>query len=146
VLHELVSRHAQTLIAELRDADGCGLPRYVDRELVEYLRCGMLAHGFARVRCQACDDEILVAFSCKRRGICPSCTARRMADTAAHLVDRVLPQAPYRQYRQWVLSVPKPLRLRLARDPAWTSWVVSSCARSPRGSAAPPARGASPHR
>jgi len=120
VLHELVSRHAQTLIAELRDADGCGLPRYVDRELAEYLRCGMLAHGFARVRCQACDDEILVAFSCKRRGICPSCTARRMADTAAHLVDRVLPQAPY---RQWVLSVPKPLRLRLARDPAWTSWV-----------------------
>jgi hypothetical protein len=72
------------------------------------------------VRCQACDDEILVAFSCKRRGICPSCTARRMADTAAHLVDRVLPQAPY---RQWVLSVPKSLRLRLARDPAWTSWV-----------------------
>jgi hypothetical protein len=43
-----------------------------------------------------------------------------MADTAAHLVDRVLPSAPY---RQWVLSVPKPLRLRLARDPAWTSWV-----------------------
>ena len=97
VLHELVSRHALTLIAELRDADGCGLPRYVDRELAEYLRCGMLAHGFARVCCQACDDEILVAFSCKRRGICPSCTARRMADTAAHLVDRVLPQAPYRQ-------------------------------------------------
>jgi hypothetical protein len=39
---------------------------------------------------------------------------------AAHLVDRVLPSAPY---RQWVLSVPKPLRLRLAPDPAWTSWV-----------------------
>ena len=35
-----------------------------------------------------------------------------MAETAAHLVDRGLPQAPY---RQWVLSVPKPLRLRLAR-------------------------------
>ena len=43
------------------------------------------------------------------RGICPSCTARRMADTAAHLVDRVLPRAPY---RQWVFTVPKPLRLR----------------------------------
>jgi len=39
-----------------------------------------------------------------------------MADTAAHLVDRVLLAAPY---RQWVLSVPKPLRLRLARDPEW---------------------------
>jgi hypothetical protein len=43
-----------------------------------------------------------------------------MADTAAHLVDHVLPRAPY---RQWVLTVPKPLRLVLARDPAWTSWV-----------------------
>jgi hypothetical protein len=31
-----------------------------------------------------------------------------------------LPSAPY---RQWVLSLPKPLRLRLARDPAWASWV-----------------------
>lgn len=61
----------------------------------------------------------MVAFSCKRRGICPICTARRMADTAAHLVDRVLPRAPY---RQWVFTVPRPLRLVLARDPAWTSW------------------------
>jgi hypothetical protein len=120
VLHELVSRYAQTMLAELRDADGRGLPCHIDRELAEYLRCGILAHGFARVRCSTCNDELLVAFSCKRRGICPSCTARRMADTAAHLVDRVLPSAPY---RQWVLSVPKPLRLRLARDPAWTSWV-----------------------
>ena len=89
VLHEFVSRHAQTLLAELRDADGRGLPRHVDRELAAYLRCGLLAHGFARVRCHACADEILVAFSCKRRGICPSCTARRMADTAARFVDHV---------------------------------------------------------
>ena len=43
-----------------------------------------------------------------------------MADTAAHLVDHVLPRAPY---RQWVFTVPKALRLRLARDPAWTTWV-----------------------
>jgi hypothetical protein len=122
VLHELVARHAQTMLAELREADpdGGGLPRYVERELAAYLRCGVLAHGFARVRCQACGDEIVVAFSCKRRGICSACTSRRMADTAAHLVDRVLPHAPY---RQWVWTVPKPLRLVLARDPAWTSWV-----------------------
>jgi hypothetical protein len=121
VLHELVARHAQSLLAELRDADpdGGGLPRYVERELAAYLRCGVLAHGFTRVRCQTCHDEIVVAFSCKRRGLCPSCTSRRMADTAAHLVDRILPLAPY---RQWVFTVPKPLRLVLARDPAWTRW------------------------
>src|SRR5262249_42749174 len=69
VLHELVSRHAQTMFAELRDADpdGNGLPRYVERELAAYLRCGILSHGFVRVRCQACRDEIVVAFSCKSR-------------------------------------------------------------------------------
>ena len=36
-----------------------------------------------------------------------------MADTAAHLVDRVLPEAPV---RQWVLSLPFSLRYRLAYD------------------------------
>ncbi|MBA3396692.1 MAG: transposase zinc-binding domain-containing protein [Deltaproteobacteria bacterium] len=45
-------------------------------QLAAYLRCGILAHAFARVRCQTCRDEIVVAFSCKRRRICPSCTAR----------------------------------------------------------------------
>jgi len=36
-----------------------------------------------------------------------------MADTAAHLVDRVIPDVPV---RQWVLSPPKALRYRLAYD------------------------------
>jgi hypothetical protein len=36
-----------------------------------------------------------------------------MADTAAHLVDRVIPRVPV---RQWVLSVPRPIRYLLARD------------------------------
>lgn len=130
--HKLVAGCAQTMLAELRDADpeGRGLPRHVERELGEYLRCGILAHRFARVRCNTCDDELVVAFSCKRRGICPSCTRRRMADTAAHLVDRVLPEEPY---RQWVLSVPKPLRLRLVRDPAWASWVGNLAIRAIAG-------------
>ena len=37
-----------------------------------------------------------------------------MAEAAAHLVDRVLPYAPV---RQWVLSVPWGLRFAMARDP-----------------------------
>ena len=36
-----------------------------------------------------------------------------MAETAAHLVDRVLPHVPM---RQWVLSVPHGLRYRMAYD------------------------------
>jgi len=38
-----------------------------------------------------------------------------MADTAAHLVDRVFPEVPI---RQWVLSLPFALRYRLAYDAA----------------------------
>ena len=72
------------------------------------------AHGFLRLRCGDCGHDKLVAFSCKRRGFCPSCGARRMAQTAAHLVDHVIPRVPV---RQWVLSLPIPLRLLLAAQP-----------------------------
>ena len=65
--------------------------------------------------CKAdCCHDKLVVFSCKRRGFCPSCGARRMAQTAAHLVDHVIPHVPM---RQWVLSLPIPLRLLLAAQP-----------------------------
>ncbi|HEA7115965.1 TPA: TniB family NTP-binding protein, partial [Escherichia coli] len=56
------------------------------REFEDYLKCGRLEHGFLRVRCQSCHHEKLVAFSCKRRGFCPSCGVRRMVDSAALLV------------------------------------------------------------
>jgi hypothetical protein len=36
----------------------------------------------------------VVTFSCKGRGVYPSCNGRRMAQTAAHLVDRVTPPVP----------------------------------------------------
>ncbi|VDA52145.1 Putative transposase (identified by ISEscan HMM) [Escherichia coli] len=80
---------------------GKELPGYVQREFEEFLQCGRLEHGFLRVRCESCHAEHLVAFSCKRRGFCPSCGARRMAESAALLVDEVLPEQPM---RQWVLS------------------------------------------
>ena len=90
------------------------LPRFCVREVDAFLRCGILAHGFARVWCEACAKDDVVAFSCKGRGFCPSCGARRMADTAAWLVDRVIPEVPV---RQWVLSLPYRLRLLCAYDP-----------------------------
>ena len=53
------------------------------------------------------------AYSCKGRGVCPSCNTRRMLETAAHLADHVIPRLPV---RQWVLSVPKRLRHYLQAD------------------------------
>jgi len=78
------------------------------------LECGIPAHGFLRLRCGDCGHDKIVAFSCKRRGFCPSCGARRMAQTAAHLLDHVIPRVPV---RRWVLSLPIPLRLLLAAQP-----------------------------
>jgi len=73
-----------------------------------------LAHGFLRLRCAGCAHEKPVAFSCKRRGFCPSCGARRMARSAALLIDEVNPRVPV---RQWVLSFPIGLRILFAARP-----------------------------
>ena len=64
----------------------------------KYLECGIFAHGFARARCGDCGHDYFVAFSCKGRGVCPSCTTRRMVETAAHLNDHVFPRLPVRQW------------------------------------------------
>jgi len=68
----------------------------VQAEFEAYLKCGRFEHGFLRVKCEQCRAEKLVAFSCKRRAICPSCGARRMVETAALLVEEVLPSRPMR--------------------------------------------------
>jgi len=86
LLYQIVREYWPEFQAELV-SHGKTLPLYVTKEFDEYMRCGMLEHGFLRVRCESCHDEKLVAFSCKKRGFCPSCGARRMADSAALLVD-----------------------------------------------------------
>ena len=115
VLYRCVQQHLETWLAQCRDVhdDQWSVPEYVEREFRRYLDCGILAHGFARARCGACGHDFLIAFSCKGRGVCPACNARRMVETAAHLVDQVFPPLPV---RQWVLSVPKRLRYFLQRD------------------------------
>jgi ribosomal protein S27E len=113
LLYRLVEQHYPAFVVA-REAAGRPLPRYVQEEFAAYLKCGRLEHGFLRVRCEDCHAEKLVAFSCKRRGFCPSCGARRMTDSAAHLSDELLPAKPI---RQWVLSLPLALRFLLATNP-----------------------------
>ena len=50
----------------------------------------------------------------RKRGFCPSCGARRMAESARHLVEEVFGPRPV---RQWVLSFPYPLRFLFASKP-----------------------------
>ena len=112
VLYTIVREHLETFLREAAArAEGASLPDFVEQEFRDFLTCGILAHGFARVRCGSCAFERLVPFSCKGRGFCPSCGGRRMTERAAHLVDQVLPRVPV---RQWVLSLPHRLRYLLA--------------------------------
>jgi len=114
VLYLLVQEHLETFLAQVEAETGAGLPEFVKAEFDAFLECGILAHGFLRLRCADCAHEKLVAYSCKRRGFCASCGARRMVETAAHLVDCVIPRVPV---RQWVLSFPIPLRFLFAAHP-----------------------------
>ena len=121
VLYTVIADHLETFLASLDAApDATSLPAYVEREFYAYLPCGILAHGFLRLGCDTCPKELLLPFSCKRRGFCPSCAARRMAQTGAHLVECVIPWVPT---RQWVVSVPIPLRYWMAASQELTAQV-----------------------
>jgi hypothetical protein len=121
ILYQVVADHLETFLAILAaDPTATGLPAYVVDEFYAYLQCGILAHGFVRLGCDTCPHQMLLAFSCKKRGFCPSCAGRRMAQQAAHLVEQVLPWVPT---RQWVVSVPIPLRYWMAPSRALTARV-----------------------
>ena len=86
---------------------------HVEKELFSYLDCGVLAYVFIRLKCGDCKAEQLVAFSCKKRGFCPSCGGKKVAETSSHLVDHIIPTVPIRQY---VLSLPYSLRYWMASN------------------------------
>jgi len=71
--------------------------------IFKYLDCGDLHMGFARVRCEECGHEYLLAFSCKRRQFCPSCHQKRVIEYGEWLLTEVLKDVPH---RQWVFSIP----------------------------------------
>ena len=69
--------------------------------------CGDLSKGFARLHCDHCGHDYLVAFSCKERYFCPSCHQKKVqqfGEFIRHEVARVVP------HRQLVLTLPKRLR------------------------------------
>jgi hypothetical protein len=115
VLYRTLAAHWAEFCERYEEAGG--LPRFVQREVDEYLRCGLLEYGCVRVGCERCGLERLVAFSCKRRGFCPSCLGRRMSDTAVHLAQKVIPEVPVRQWPAGGrASLPWRLRVLLGYD------------------------------
>ncbi|WP_321493336.1 transposase [uncultured Desulfobacter sp.] len=86
---------------------------YIMTVIYKFLDCGDLHMGFARVRCEECGHEYLLAFSCKRRQFCPSCHQKRVIEYGEWLLTNVLQDVPH---RQWVFSIPKRLRIYFLFD------------------------------
>ena len=92
-----------------------------------YLTCGILEHGVARVYCDGCQHTLLVAFSCKKRGVCPSCGAKRAVKFAEHLYNEVLDDC---EQRHVVFSLPKRLRPYVKYNRSLASHVFQAAWRS----------------
>jgi ribosomal protein S27E len=111
----------------LKEEQGQRVPFHIKKEFRKYLKCGILEYGFIRLRCGQCHHEKLVAFSCKARTLCPSCTGRTMANSAKHLLDEVIPPV---SVRQWVLSLPYQHRYHLAYNPKLNTRILKCIMRA----------------
>jgi hypothetical protein len=109
-LFRLVSDHLQRVqtVYDERFAREYGPWRPVGAQVADkLLACGVLDRGFARIRCDDCAHEYLLAFSCKCRYFCPSCHAKRLTIWTQWLDTTLLAPVPHRQV---VLTIPKRLR------------------------------------
>jgi len=84
-----------------------GYFRPIIQDVVEkYLDCGNPMYGFARIRCPDCGEERLLMFSCKTRGFCPSCHAKRIEEWGEWQVVFTIPKMLriYFKYNRSLLS------------------------------------------
>ena len=80
-----------------------------------FIECGDPHYGFARVYCDACGHDYLLAYSCKTRTFCPSCHQKRVLLYGEWVEANVLAPVAHRQY---VFTVPKLLRSAFERQRA----------------------------
>jgi len=111
VLYRVLFHHFDRFLAEYesRFEREYGFFRPIVKEVVErYLDCGNPKCGFARIRCPDCAEERLVMFSCRTRGFCPSCHAKRVEEWGEWMRETLLLDVPHRQV---VFTIPKRLRV-----------------------------------
>ena len=131
VLYRIIYHHRQDLEyqwEELFQSNYGALRREALQAFDDYLNCGILAHGCARAYCANCKHSQLIAFSCKRRGLCPSCDTKRSLIFAEHLDQNLLLLLPHRHL---VFTLPKRLRIyfkfnrklcKYLYTAAWQAW------------------------
>jgi transposase-like zinc-binding protein len=134
LLYQVVAGELETFLASHQAQDRT-IPKFVEDEFRSFLECGILAHGFVRVRCESCGHSRLVPFSSRRRG------AEREPDSLA----QVLYLRAYRageeppedawmlDWTDWAGAYEIMLRRRQEyqeltvsrwRDPVWLAWLA----------------------
>ncbi len=108
ILFKIVQEHYASFASRYHN-----YPKFVYKAFDGFIECGDLSRGFMRTKCPDCDEELITAFSCKLRGFCASCGAKRASETASHLVDNILPMT---RYRQVVITLPFSLRFWCATN------------------------------
>ena len=84
------------------------------RSLDEYLNCGILSSGCAIARCNYCNHSTLIAYSCKKRCLCPSCDAKRAHIFGEYVVENILYENV--SHSHIVFTIPKRLRVYFKYD------------------------------
>ena len=64
LLYKLIQQNLLSFYQQLELEHGSGLPDFVKKEFDEFLKCGILSHGFLRAKCASCRHEKLVALAC----------------------------------------------------------------------------------
>jgi hypothetical protein len=109
-LWQCLFRHFDAFLVEYKERyrKRYGFLRPIIAEVVNrFLDCGDLERGFARIRCDHCKKDHLLAFSCKGRWFCPSCHQKKVQLFGALVVESILFPVPHRHY---TLGIPKMLR------------------------------------
>jgi len=111
ILYRVLFHHFERFVAEYEERfeKAYGYFRPIIKDVVEkYLDCGNPRCGFARIRCPRCRAEHLLMFSCKTRGFCLSCQAKRLEEWGEWMRETLLLDVPHRQV---VFTIPKVLRV-----------------------------------
>jgi len=114
--HQLFETHFDSYVRayEERFEPSSGpLRPVVMRSVEEFLSCGRLQGGFARIRCDKCRKQHLLAYSCRTRNFCSSCQAKRSVLFAEKLTGEILAPVPH---RHWTFSIPRVLRGLFERE------------------------------
>jgi hypothetical protein len=84
------------------------------RTLNAYIDCGFFHAGFGRAKCEECGRELLVPFSCQRRGgPCSSCQQKRAEILCRFVEEEVIEPVGHRQL---VFVIPKMFRRHFHGD------------------------------